>query len=188
MPKLESCSEVQLFARLRKADSTALEQLYDRHARYAMAVAYRIVGNREEAEEVVQDVFFKLWKSKLGYDPERGRFTTWLFGICRNRAIDSLRHRQRRPLLDSRISSEDAAHPADSENLLSEKERRTRVQSALSKLPGPQRMAIELSFYRGMTHREIADEIGEPLGTVKSRIHGGMAKLRESLVASGVSS
>ncbi len=171
---------------MREADPTALELLYDRHAGYAMAVAYRIVGNREEAEEVVQDVFWKLWKASIHYDPERGRFTTWLFGICRNRAIDSLRRRARRPNVDFAKTGEEIAQPADSEDLVFENERSRRIQSALSKLSGPQRTAIELSFYQGMTHREIAAETGEPLGTIKSRIYGGIAKLRESLAGSGV--
>ncbi len=186
MPELETPADIDLLARLRDADSAALELLYDRHAGYAMAVAYRIVRSREEAEEVVQDVFWKLWKASIAYDPERGRFPTWLFGICRNRAIDSLRRRSRRPNTESGQAAEDIGQPADREDLVLEKEQSRSIQSALSKLSDPQRRAIELSFFEGMTHREIAAETGEPLGTIKSRIYGGIEKLRESLPASGV--
>ena len=186
MPQLETPSDPQLLERVRASDPDALGQLYDRHAGYAMAVAYRIVENREEAEEVVQDVFWRLWKANIHYDPERGRFKTWLFEICRNRAIDSLRHRGRRPQADSIATLEMVAPGTQIERVVFERERSRTLQSAIEKLPEAQRIAIELSYYMQMTHREIAAETGDPVGTIKSRIHGGIAKLRESLAASGV--
>jgi RNA polymerase sigma-70 factor (ECF subfamily) len=178
--------ESRLLERLRDSDPAALEALYDRYAGLAMAVAYRILGSREEAEEVVQDVFWRLWKSSIQYDPLRGQFKTWLLGICRNRAIDSLRRRDRRPRTELATPSDDVPVAPGSESAVLASERRTRIESALANLPDAQRQAIELSFYAGLTHSEIAKETGEPLGTIKSRIHGGIAKLRESLTASGV--
>lgn len=185
MQPLQTSSESELCARLREADPLALEQLYDRYSGYAMAVAYKILGTREEAEEVVQDVFWRLWASRIEYDPKRGRFKTWLFGICRNRAIDALRSRARRPRADLHVVADDLGDAPRSEEQLIEKERGARVRAALSGLPAAQRTAIELSFYRGLTHREISDETGEPVGTIKSRIHGGMTKLRGTLANIG---
>lgn len=188
MPGPDISSDATLLERVARADPQALERLYDRHAGYALAVARRIVGSREEAEEVVQDVFWRLWRSSIQYDPGRGQFRTWLFGICRNRAIDSLRRRARRPGTGRVPSELELADGPRSEDLVFEKQQRRRVEAALARLSAPQRTAIELSFYQGLTHREIADRTGEPLGTIKSRIHGGMARLRESLGRAGVAS
>ena len=170
-----------LLARLYAGDLSALEALYAGHSAYVMAVSLRILRNREEAEEVVQDVFWQLWKGRVRYDARRGRLATWLFSIARSRALDKLRSR-RGPsdsdpvhLLDQLAGSEDPELDTFS------RERQARVLGALEELSAEQRNAIELAFYGGLSHSEIAQHIGEPLGTVKSRIKRGMERLREIL-------
>ena len=174
-------SDAELLKQLAARKTAALEQLYDRHARFAMGISLRILGNREEAEEVVQDVFWQLWKSQLEYDPRRGRFTTWLFTVARNRSLDRLRRRSARPTSAPFAFAENLAAPGDPEGQVGDGQQRRTVNNALAELPEAQRQAIELSFYQGMTHKEIAHATGEPLGTVKSRITRGMARMRESL-------
>ena len=179
-------SDAELLRQLAAREPAALEQLYDRHARYAMGISLRILESREEAEEVVQDVFWQLWKSQLQYDPRRGRFTTWLFTVARNRSLDRMRKRSSRPVSVPYAAVSELPAVGDPEGQVGAGQQRRTVNDALAELPDPQRQAIELSFYQGLTHSEIASATGEPLGTVKSRITRGMARLRESLADAGV--
>lgn len=174
-----------LLLRLHAQEVEALEVLYDRYCGYVRAIALRSTGSPEEADEVVQDVFWQLWKSGIRYDPGRGRFSTWLFAITRSRCIDRLRSRRRDSSLEplSLDLAESGRRNPEEDAALAERQRV--VLDALQQLPVPQRQALELGFYQGMTHREIAARLGEPLGTVKSRIKMGMDKLKQSLWSMG---
>jgi RNA polymerase sigma-70 factor (ECF subfamily) len=188
-PAAGSLSDGELLGRLDSRDIPSLEALYDRYAGLVYGLAVRVTGSQEEAEEVVQDVFWQIWKGGARYDPARGRFTSWLFAIARSRCLDRLRARRRRSLSDSPV--DETTTPASAETpevgaYLAE--RRERVQRALGELPEPQKQAIELSFFRGLSHSEIADQLGEPLGTVKSRIKMAMEKLKFSLQGLGSAS
>jgi len=171
-------SDGELLNRLHAREIASLEMLYDRYSRYVHGLSLRILNNAQEAEEVTQDVFWQLWRSEARYDPERGRFSAWLFAITRSRCLDRLRSRKRRidpePLSPEAIASSTAGP----EECASMEERRRRVTAALKKLPDKQRESLELCFLRGFTHQEAAEHLGEPLGTVKSRIKIGMYKLK----------
>ena len=176
-----SSSDGELLRRLEARESDALEALYAHYSGYVMGIALRILGSREEAEEVVQDVFWQLWKATLCYDPARGRFSTWLFSVARNRSIDRLRAANRAPLRSSAAALERVAGAADLENETYLVERQKEVRAQLELLPTDQRAAIELAFFRGLTHGEIAAETGEALGTIKSRIRRGLLRLKQGL-------
>lgn len=182
-PALPLAHDEELIVRICWREEAALGVLYDRYYRLIFAVALRIVGNRELAEEVVQDVFQAAWQSAGGYQVN-GSVAAWLVGIARHRAIDATRSRRfrartREELLDDqRVAGGTASASADTERLLL----RTVVVAALAALPSTQRQAIELGYYGGLTHAEIAARLGEPIGTIKSRIRIGLMKLRELLV------
>jgi RNA polymerase sigma-70 factor (ECF subfamily) len=146
-----------------------------------MGIALRIQGSREEAEEVVQDVFWQLWQAQLRYDPARGRFSTWLFSVARFRCLDRLRARGRVPSAATLHELATIERPLDQEEEACQLERRQEVRAVLAGLPGEQRTAIELAFFQGLTHEEISERTGEALGTVKSRIRRGLARLRGAL-------
>jgi RNA polymerase sigma-70 factor (ECF subfamily) len=170
-----------LLRRLSERETLALEALYARYSSYVMGISLRILADRDDAEEVVQDVFWQLWKAELRYDPARGRFSTWLFSVARFRCLDRLRSRERalpRASLHELAATE---APDDQESEAYLVERQKEVRAVLARLPAPQRTAIELAFFHGLTHGEIADKTGDALGTVKSRIRRGLAQLRGSL-------
>jgi len=174
-------SDAELLARLERRDGSALARLYDRYAGCALAAAQRVLRDRADAEDVVQEVFLQLWHGRARYDERRGRFASWLFVLARNRAIDRVRQRRGRPSDPSDPAREPAAAGPDAEQRVLAGERERRVVEALAALPAGQRAAIELAFYRGLSHSEIAVELAEPIGTVKSRMHRAMAALREAL-------
>jgi len=175
-----TCSDGDLLGRLEAREADALEVLYGRYSAYVMGVSLRILGTREEAEEVVQDVFWQLWKATLRYDPARGRFSTWLFSVTRNRCIDRLRATARMPRSDGdELARLVSADDQEGEAVLVERQKEVRAQ--LERLPREQRQAIELAFFRGLSHGEIAASTGEALGTVKSRIRRGLLRLKEGL-------
>jgi RNA polymerase sigma-70 factor, ECF subfamily len=174
-------SDGDLLRRLEAREPDALEALYGRYSAYVMGIALRILGTREEAEEVVQDVFWQLWKSSLCYDPARGRFSTWLFSVARNRSIDRLRAANRTPLRSASEELDRLPSNDDQEGEAFLIERQKEVRAQLELLPSEQRAAIELAFFRGLSHGEIAAETGEALGTIKSRIRRGLLRLRQGL-------
>lgn len=170
-----------LLRRLSEREAHALEVLYARYSSYVMGISLRMLASREEAEEVVQDVFWQLWKAELHYDPARGRFSTWLFSVARFRCLDRLRSRERTLPRASLRELELTEAPDDQEAEVFLIEQQKQVRAVLASLPEEQRTAIELAFFRGLTHDEIAEFTGEALGTVKSRIRRGLARLRGAL-------
>lgn len=170
-------------------DEQALAALYDRHGARAFSLALRILGDPEAAEEVVLDVFWSVWQHAGTFTPERGRFTTWLYAMIRNRAIDQLRRRRARPLQAPEIEPESreaaAADPAV-ETLAEREELAQAIREAMATLPESQRRVLELAYFHGWTHREIAEYLGEPLGTVKSRLRLALRKIHDWLTERGL--
>lgn len=170
-------------ARMARGEGDALAELYDRHARPIYSLALRILGDAAEAEDIVQEVFSQAWKQAARYTASRGAVAAWLLTLARSRAIDRLRAKRARP---GEVGGERAADqlvdtgpPADL--LVLSSEQVARVRAALDELPLLQRAAIELAYYEGLTHAEIADRLEQPLGTVKTRIRLAMLKLRDVL-------
>ncbi len=175
-----------LVAAIAARDHRALEVLYDRYGDYVYSVALRVVQDAQVAEDVVQEVFIRLWRRPEMFDETRGRFVTWLLSMARNRAIDERRRRGRRfrhessPTLDEQSTFvDDSEDPVDAAVLSDE---RTAVKNALGLLPLEQRRVIELAYFGGMTQEEIARALSQPLGTVKTRIRLGLQKLRVMLI------
>jgi RNA polymerase sigma-70 factor, ECF subfamily len=179
----ERLADQAALTRMAQGDQSALAELYDRNARLVFSLALRILQNRADAEDVVQEVFAQVWKQASRYDTTRGAVAAWMLTMARSRAIDRLRSRSSRPETASepRMVEDvpDAAVRQDLQ-LLSAEQVKT-LQSALNDLPAAQRTALELAYYEGLTHAEIADRLSEPLGTVKTRIRQALIKLRESL-------
>lgn len=161
-------------------DVRALEALYNRYSRPVFSLGLKILGDREVVEEVVQEVFLRLWTRAYGYDPQRGKLLSWLLTITHHRAIDELRRRRGQPESDglqeqTATADERDADPSQSYARVEEQEA---VQRALRALPENQRRPIEMAYYGGLTQVEIAQALQEPLGTVKTRMRLGMQKLR----------
>jgi len=178
--------ERALVQRCSNGDASALETLYDRYSSTVCALALRVCGNRAEAEEITQEVFWQLWKQAARFDPARGSLASWLFTMTRNRALDGLRSRGSAGDAVARAAQARADDPQAAttpEISSSEGERARAVRGALAELPGPQREALELAYYSGLSHSEIAERTGEPLGTIKSRIAQAVAKLRAILAS-----
>ena len=180
----EDHSSLRLVADL---DSGALGALYDRHGRAVYSLALRILGNESDAEEVTQDVFAQAWRRAAQYDASRGTVAAWLLVMARTRAIDRFRARRVRP--EGRVHDDDGLTlqqlPATAPDVASELlavERGQRVRQALEALPFLQRVAIELAYFEGLSQREIAERLEQPLGTVKTRMRLGLLKLRDALV------
>jgi RNA polymerase sigma-70 factor (ECF subfamily) len=163
------------------SDVTAFETLYDRYAGHVTGMFLRRLHDEEIADELTQDVFAQLWHGNVRYEPGRARFTTWLFTIVRNRSIDVARSRAVRPPGDELPAevADDAA--LDPESATYAAECRARLKRALAELPASQREAVELCIVHGYTHIEAAERLGEPLGTLKSRVKIGLEKLKSSM-------
>ena len=170
-------------ARLAQGDQEALGDLYDRHARPVYALALRILQDPADAEDIVQEVFAQAWTQATRYEVTRGAVSAWLLTVARSRAIDRLRARRARPdRAGIHLSPADIVDPVarpDTQLLSSEQVRV--VRAALAKLPLLQRVALELAYYEGLTHSEIAEQLEQPLGTVKTRIRQALLKLRDTM-------
>jgi RNA polymerase sigma-70 factor, ECF subfamily len=178
-------SDAALVHRLLQKDVRAFEQLYDRHARIVYGLVLRILQQASTAEEVVQDVFLQLWRNAGRYESGRGAFVPWLLTLARNRALDNLRlksERQRRRE-DQTEELPSIAQAPEYEKALDEKRRAEVVRSLMGSLTSQQKKAIEMAYFEGLSHSEIAAALHEPLGTVKSWIRNGLLRLKEGLQA-----
>ncbi len=180
--------DTELITRAAGGDERAMAELYDRYGQVLYAVAYRIVGQRADAEEVVLDALAQAWREAARFEAGRGSVAAWLTTIARSRALDLVRARSRRDRITASAAAErPGASPGmggwrpDPSSGVEYAERRTQVQNALESLSAPQRRAIELAFFEGLSQSEIAELLQEPLGTIKTRVRLGMQKLRESL-------
>ena len=181
--ELTNATDEELIALVLRRQEAALGAIYDRYIRLVYAVALRITGDRETAEEVVQDVFQNVWQAAGSFRPGVGSFVAWLLGIARHRAIDATRSKRERAR--AREQTIDDVRPAAEESGLErevdQRLLRGTVRTALDTLPANQRQAIELAYYGGLTRAEIAERLNEPLGTVKTRLRLGLLKLRDLL-------
>jgi|ERR1700730_2284467 len=178
-------SDAALVQHLLRRDVGAFEQLYDRHSRIVYGLVLRILQQASTAEEVVQDVFLQLWRNAGQYQSTRGPFVPWLLTVARNRALDTLRlksERQRRRE-DQTEEPPRIAQVPEYEKALDEKRRAETVRSLLGSLSAQQKKAIEMAYFEGLSHSEIAAALQEPLGTVKTWIRNGLLRLKEGLQA-----
>ncbi|MGH2618810.1 MAG: sigma-70 family RNA polymerase sigma factor [Thermomicrobiales bacterium] len=168
----------QLIAAIARGDHPALLALYDRHGRVAYGLAYRILGDAGAAEEAVQDGFLRVWRRASTFDASRGGVRSWLLTIVHHCAIDLLRRRAGAPAVVAGLDEiADRTAVPDAWSDVSARLERERVRTAVSTLPGEQRRAIEMAYFDGLTHREIAERDGLPLGTVKGRLRLGLRRL-----------
>lgn len=184
----QELDDLILFRLVQHADDQAFSVFYDRYVNLVFSIAYTIVDNRKVAEEIVQDVFLKIWKKNHTYHPEQSQLTTWLSAITRNRSIDEIR-KKRVGVEGKQVSWAEVGQQPDREDIGPERlvqlrMDQHRVRNALEELPGEQRQVIFLAYFYGMTQQQIAGQLGEPLGTVKTRIRLGMQKLRGLLAVS----
>jgi len=169
--------DAKLVSELRSGNEQAMGQLYELYSSLVYSVALRVLGDSAGAEDALQDVFMQLWRNPDAFDSKRGNLPAWLSVIARNRAIDLLR--KRRPETDWN----DVIVSIDS-SLTNEAERHRameKIRDVLNAMPAPQRSALEMAFFEGLTHQEISKKIGDPLGTVKTRIRTGLLALRKAL-------
>lgn len=182
--KAERLADEELMPLVGDCDPDAFEVLYDRHGGAAYSLAYRIVGDRAAAEEVTQEAFISVWRSGARFDSARGSVRSWLLSIVRNRAIDFLRSRAgKAPKLtfddDSVLEQRPAEERTEEEAL--QRETAAELRGALGKLPGEQSKVIELAYFGGFSHSEIAQLLSLPMGTVKGRMRLGLEKIRGEL-------
>ncbi len=179
----QKAEEQKILERLVAGESAALAELYDRYSGMLTGLSYKILGDASDAEEVLQEVFLQVWRQASRYDASRSSISTWLVLITRSRSIDRLRSRK---VVDKTVTAAHVENPrthtspegVDDVLML---ERRQRLLDELEKLPREQREVLELSFYKGLTQREIAERTDTPLGTVKTRTLLAMKKLRQAL-------
>ena len=174
-------SDEALVALVARADEDALAELYDRVSRIAYGLALRVLRDERHAEDAVQEAFLQVWRNAATFRAERAKASTWILTLVHRRAVDLVRREERRqadPLTDDSALGE---APEDTEEAAWLRFERERVQAALKELPDVQREALELAYYGGFSQSELAERLGVPLGTIKSRMFAGLARLRELL-------
>jgi RNA polymerase sigma-70 factor (ECF subfamily) len=182
-PRHAHLSDEALLALLARSDDEALAELYDRYSRSAYALALRVVRDAGLAQDAVQDAFLSAWRTAAAFDPRRGTAATWLMTLVHRRAVDVVRREDRRragPLEDAPVPAGEAT-----DEQVEVREQRRKVQAALEVLTPAEREALELAYYGGLSQSEVAERLGVPLGTVKSRMFSGLARLRDALAEPG---
>jgi RNA polymerase sigma factor (sigma-70 family) len=182
--ELAHLSDEALVALAARSEQSALAELYDRYGRPAYGLAVRVLRDDALAEDAVQDAFLALWRGAARFVPERGKASTWIFTLVHRRAVDLVRREERRRADTIEQAPEHGGGSVEEDALL--RFQRERVQDALKQLPDQQREAIELAYYGGFTQSELAERLGQPLGTIKSRMFMGLARLRELLGEPGL--
>ncbi len=185
--RLERLADEELMAHVDRKQAHAFEVLYDRHGGAAFSLAYRIVGDRNGAEDVAQEAFLSIWRSNARFDRARGSVRSWVLSVVRNRAIDALRRGgSRAPKLDQDDDAVLEARPADeaTEDEAIRRETSRELRGALESLPDDQSRVIELAYFGGFSHSEIAEMLSMPLGTVKGRMRLGLEKIRVQIAES----
>jgi RNA polymerase sigma-70 factor (ECF subfamily) len=177
--ELAHLSDEALVALAARSEQSALAELYDRYGRPAYGLALRVLRDEALAEDAVQDAFLAVWHTAARFVPEKGKASTWILTLVHRRAVDVVRREQRRRADSLEQAPEPGAGAVDEEAWL--RLQRERVQAALRRLPDQQREALELAYYGGFTQSELADRLGQPLGTIKSRMFNGLVRLRELL-------
>ena len=181
----DQARDTALIERIRTGDRAAFMAFYDRFSPLMFSVAARVLGDRKEAEDVLQEVLLVIWNKSGEYDPQLGCLSSWSVALTRNKALDRLRARTRRLRLIEEVAimaeqSDTSSSPSANE-IIHGRERAQMLRSAMNELPTDQRLAIELAFFTGMSQSDIATRLQQPLGTVKARIRRGMLRLREQL-------
>jgi RNA polymerase sigma-70 factor (ECF subfamily) len=180
--QLAHLSEEALVALVARGDDAALAELYDRVGRTAFGLALRVLRDARLAEDAVQEGFLAVWRTAAAFSADKAKATTWILTLVHRRAVDLVRREERRrtePLADTEGHEEAASLSAEDAAWLSFE--RERVRAALAQLPDTQREALELAYYGGFSQSELAERLGQPLGTIKSRMFAGLARLRELL-------
>lgn len=167
---------MEIVSAIRSGNESAMAYLYDKYSSIVYSVALRVLADTGAAEDVLQEVFMQLWRNPGAFDASRGNLAPWLAVIARNRAIDSLRKRQPETDIEDVIVSVEPDMAGDAERSRAME----KVRSALGSMPAPQRSVLEMAYFEGLTHTEIAAKTGEPLGTVKTRIRAGLIALRKA--------
>ncbi len=185
-PDERTIANSELMRRMAGGDRDALAELYDSLSRPLYSTARHILKDECEAQDVVHDVFLTLWKNASSFDSSRGAAFSWAVTLTRNRSIDRLRTRANRARLLGNSVPDDLGYDSGAEMLGAEArvdlgDRAVAVRSALAELPREQQLALELAFFSGLTQREIAEKLSEPIGTIKARIRRGLLKLRDAL-------
>jgi len=181
---LGQATDQELLALVARSDDLALSELYDRYGGVAYNLALRIVRDDALAQDAVQEAFLGVWRSASGFLPERAKASTWILTLVHRRAVDLVRREQRRRTEPLEPDQHPATGPTDEEATV--RFYRRTVQAALEQLPADQRQAIELAYYGGLSQSEVADRLGQPLGTIKSRTFVGLTRLRDLLREAGV--
>ena len=177
--------DVTLVRAVGAGDRAAFQQLYERHGSILFSLALKILTSRSDAEDVLQETFFQVWKTAPGFDQQRGKPLGWLIMLTRSRAIDRLRSRQTRTRAMQEAAHETPGDIPSPEQEAGAAETRAQVRQAVVGLPSEVRQPIELAYFSGLTQTEIAAQLGQPLGTVKTRMRAGMSRLREQLGSVG---
>ena len=173
----DGADDAVLVRAIAEGDTAALESLYARYGSIVFGMVYRLLGDRQAAEECTQDVFVAVWRRAASYDVERSLVTTWLFTIARNRAVDATRRRAARPVdLQEEVTVSD--HAPDAADLVADADGSSRIAQAMAELPEAQREVLVLAYFDGLSHTEIADRLALPVGTVKGRIRLALDRLR----------
>ena len=173
----KTISDKELVLRVRAGDENAMGALYDRYSPLVYAVGLRVLSDTGAAEDVLQEVFMQLWRNPARFDASRGSLGAWLAVIARNRAIDALRKRRYESDIEDIVVSVEPDLASEADRSRAAKN----IRGALNGMDPAQRQALELAFFEGLTHTEIAAQTGEPLGTIKTRIRAGLLALRKGL-------